>query len=345
FSYAAFANLTVYEEPGGKLAAFDMAALRGTVTQSFDTLYKTAMPHRAASVGLMGAARYVLMGEGRKGVLVGQGGWLFTAEEARPLPQDLMTSVRHIAEVNDYLASKGTRLVLIPIPAKVDVEAANANQPELSAEMAAFYAGFVADLKGDQIAMVDARTPLVALAKTDRAYFATDTHWTLAGASAVATAVAQSGLVKLGTAQTTRKDLPAKSFAGDLISYVTSADLAADIGLPPEQAKPYLVDAASGDAGDIFAATAVDVVLVGTSYSANPDWSFAEALKLSLHSDVLNVAEQGLGPVTPLDTYLKSDSFRDAPPKVLIWEFPLRYLTDPKLWDGHKIGEVLASAD
>lgn len=54
---------------------------------------------------------------------------------------------------------------------------------------------------------------------------------------------------------------------------------------------------------------------------------------------------QGQGPVKPMDTYLASDGFRDAPPKVVIWEIPLRYLTDPKLWDGHKIGEEIASAN
>lgn len=110
FGYVPFANLAVYEEPGGKLAAFDMAALRGTVTHSFDTLYKTAMPHRAPSIGVMGAARYLLIGEGRKGVVVGHDGWLFTAEETRPLPASLSPSVAKIAEVRDLLAAHGARL-------------------------------------------------------------------------------------------------------------------------------------------------------------------------------------------------------------------------------------------
>ena len=37
------------------------------------------------------------------------------------------------------------------------------------------------------------------------------------------------------------------------------------------------------------------VGLVGTSYSANPNWNFVGALKEALHSDVVNYAEDGHG--------------------------------------------------
>ena len=342
FGYAPIANLAVYEQPGGQIAPFDMAALRGTVTHSFDTLYKSAMPHREASVGLMGATRYLLIGEGRKGVLVGADGWLFTAEEARPLPADLNATLRPIIVLRDRLAAQGTDLVLVPIPAKVDVAQTRAGQPHLSAELAGFYDAVLAGLREGDVAVVDARAALIGL---DDAFFATDTHWTPTGAAAVAQAVALSGHLTRGSADVTREETAPKQFAGDLVSYVTSATLAPAVGLPTEAVSPYLVNAAATDATDIFAAAAVDVVLVGTSYSANPDWSFAEALKAALRSDVLNVAEQGQGPVKPLDAYLASASFAEAPPNVLIWEFPLRYLTDPTLWDGHHMGEELASAE
>ena len=344
FGYVPFANLAVYEEPGGKLAAFDMAALRGTVTHSFDTLYKTAMPHREPSIGVMGAARYLLIGEGRKGVVVGHDGWLFTTEETRPLPASLSPSVAKIAEVRDQLALHGAQLIVVPLPAKVDIEAAKAASPELSAQMAGFYADLLARLNAAQVETVDARTPLLELVKTKPAFFATDTHWTLDGAATVAQAVAASGLIHAGSVQMTRTEAAPANFAGDLVSYVTTEGIAPLLGLDRETANPYTV-AAPADTSDIFAAAQVDIVLVGTSYSANPHWSFAEALKLDLHQDVLNAAEQGQGPVKPMDSYLASDSFRDTPPKVVIWEIPLRYLTDPNLWNGHKIGEEIASAN
>jgi alginate O-acetyltransferase complex protein AlgJ len=43
--------------------------------------------------------------------------------------------------------------------------------------------------------------------------------------------------------------------------------------------------------------------------------------------------------------YIASDTFRDTPPKVVIWEFPLRYLTDPALWTNPVDPVELASAN
>ena len=344
FGYAPFANLAYFEEPGGKLAPFDMGVLKGTLTASFDTAYKTAMPHRDASIGLIGAARYVLSGEGRKGVVTGKDGWLFTAEEARPLMKDLTQSLDQITVIRRQLAELGATLVIVPVPAKMDVEAAQAGAPELSAPLKDLYAGFLNGLQRANIEVVDTRPALLNLGQN--AFFATDTHWTVEGAKAVAAAVAASDLIALGQTEMTLKTLPAKTMAGDLVSYVTTDTLAPLVGLAPEYVAPYQVSpVATADLGDLFGPQVIDIVLVGTSYSANPDWSFVEALKLSLKSDVLNAAAQGLGPVQPMVDYLASDAFQETPPKVVIWEFPLRYLTDPTLWQGAAKPVELASAN
>lgn len=344
FGYAPFANLAYFEEPGGKLAPFDMGVLKGTLTASFDHAYKTAMPHRDASIGLIGAARYVLAGEGRKGVVTGKYGWLFTSEEARVQTGDLTPSLDQIAVIRRKLADVGATLVMVPLPAKVDIEAAQADAPALSAPMHRLYDDFLTGLQRAGVNAVDTRAPLLALG-TD-AFFATDTHWTVEGAHVVAQAVAASGLIRIGDTEMTLEPMAAKAITGDLVSYVTTDALAPLVGLPQEKVAPYQVNpAATADLGDLFGPQSIDLVLVGTSYSANPDWSFADALKLSLKSDVLNAAAQGLGPVKPMLDYLASDGFRDAPPKVVIWEFPLRYLTDPALWTMPEAPVELASAD
>ena len=346
FGYAPFANLAYFEEPGGDLAPFDMGVLKGTLTASFDHAYKTAMPHRDASIGLIGAARYVLAGEGRKGVIAGTDGWLFTAEEARPLVADLGPSLDQISKIRADLADAGAMLVLVPVPAKIDIAASKAAAPELSANLAGLYASFIDGLQRMGVDVVDTRASLLEMGDTAPAFFATDTHWTLEGAKAVAQSVAASGFIAAGGAEMTFEAQPAKIITGDLVSYVTTDALAPMIGLTPEHVAPYVANAAaSDDLGDLFGPQTVDVVLIGTSYSANPDWSFTEALKLSLKADVLNAAAQGLGPVQPMVDYLASDAFRDAPPKVVIWEFPLRYLTDPALWDGPADPVELASAN
>ena len=53
---------------------------------------------------------------------------------------------------------------------------------------------------------------------------------------------------------------------------------------------------------------------------------------------MLNVAEEGLGPVAPMRKYLASEVLRDTPPEVVIWEFPIRYLGNPRLWDAPAAG-------
>jgi alginate O-acetyltransferase complex protein AlgJ len=78
--------------------------------------------------------------------------------------------------------------------------------------------------------------------------------------------------------------------------------------------------------GGLFGESTIPVTLVGTSYSANPLWNFEGALKEALGADVLNVANQGEGPVVPMRDYLTGAEFRDAPPDLVIWEIPERFI-------------------
>jgi alginate O-acetyltransferase complex protein AlgJ len=122
-------------------------------------------------------------------------------------------------------------------------------------------------------------------------------------------------------------------FTGDLVSFVTDDRLAPLVGLSPEITAPYTAESQEEAGLDIFAgAGSGATLLIGTSYSANPAWSFAEALKLALRKDVLNFAVEGQGPAQPMLDFLASSEFTEAPPAVVIWEFPVRYLTDPSIW-------------
>src|SRR3546814_16573348 len=79
--------------------------------------------------------------------------------------------------------------------------------------------------------------------------------------------------------------------------------------------------------GDLFGDSATPrIALVGTSYSANPDWNFAGALKQQLGEDLTNDAHDGVGPFKPMDNYLAGPDFAQAPPHLVIWEIPERYL-------------------
>ena len=337
-SYGVYANYDLFTSGTAKL---DTSAdlLSGKVTIQIDHLYKSDLPHREGAVGLVGAARYALMGEGRKGVLTGDGGWLFTAEEARVMEDPLASEVARIVAIRDQLEAQGITLVMIPVPAKADVYAETADFPDVSAEMAARYDAFRTELTAAKVLSVDTRPALIAAKAQAAMFFATDTHWTVAGASEVARAVGatlvDAGLSEAGTSFTPTSEAT-ESFTGDLVSFVTSDSLAPVVGLAPESVTPFvaLSDAAAVTADDLFGgASAGGVALVGTSYSANPRWSFGESLKVALGTDVVNFAAEGQGPARPMLAYLKSADLRDAPPSVILWEFPVRYLADPTIWD------------
>ena len=82
FGYAALANISVFSSGLSLGEHQTMAALiNGQAASKLDSLYKTQLPHREPSIGLIGVARYLALGEGRKGVIVGENGWLYSNEE------------------------------------------------------------------------------------------------------------------------------------------------------------------------------------------------------------------------------------------------------------------------
>lgn len=327
-AYAIVANAVFFRQPDAPDVPLDWSSLRGAPTAQLEGIYKKSLPHREASIGLWGAARYLTVGEGRKGVLAANG-WLFTDEEVRLADVTVQAATMgRISGINDTLSDLGVQLVLVPVPAKLDVQRDVAGQPELSDAMMAQYTGFVARLQAAGVAVVDTRAALMG----KEAFYRTDTHWNRTGVKATVQAVVASGLVTKGDTAFTAAEGLTKTFTGDLVSYVTSDAMAPAIGLAPEKVTPITAMADSA-VGDLFGAVGADVVLVGTSYSANADWSFAEVLKVALRRDVLNYAEQGQGPARPMLAYLASDDLTVAPPKVVIWEFPIRYLADPTIWD------------
>jgi alginate O-acetyltransferase complex protein AlgJ len=329
FGYGIAANLAVMSGPPTPLRWPTQDLLAGGLTREFEEIYKSTLPHFTPAFGWIGAARYLGLNEVRRGAVAGQAGWLFTAEEARALPDEaaVQAAVDRIAAVRAKLARLGTDLVLVPLPAKIDIAAAFAPDQAMATDMAALHARFVARSRQSGITTIDPRPTL--LAQGAQAFLATDTHWTPLGARVTARTVAKDlpqGPLIYATGPPSRKIL-----TGDLIRYVTTDDLAPQIGLMSETVIIAPLTA-TGPAVDIFATAPADIVLIGTSYSANADWGFADALMQSLGRDVINLASSGQGPLVPMQSYLDSPEARDTPAKLVIWEVPVRYLTDPAIW-------------
>jgi alginate O-acetyltransferase complex protein AlgJ len=331
--YAVFVNIDVFtDEP--LLDEVEGDVITGEAASEVAGLYSAALPHRETAVSFIGAGRYLLLGEGREGVTAGSNHWLFSDEEMRPAkPETVAGAVDQIATVADALAAQDTRLVVVPIPAKVDVyrDEAPAGAGEA---MEAQYARFRDALADRDIASVDTRPALIEGRTEAPMYLTTDTHWTPRGAARVADRVAASGKVAQGETEFIRRARNPEEFVGDLVSFVTSDSLAPRLGLGPERVTPYVAEEAGGADGGIFASDAdeaIDLVLIGTSYSANKSWSFAPALKLALGRDVLNLATEGRGPLAPMLDYLDEPARDAAGAETVIWEYPVRYLGQPEM--------------
>jgi alginate O-acetyltransferase complex protein AlgJ len=345
FGYALYANSALLTNAASPAAQASEArnlslsyVMDGEATRDLDTLYKNELPHRAASVGLFGNARYALLGAGRKGVIVGDDGWFFTAEEFKTVsPSDIDDAVQRIVEVKRELEARGIQLVLAPLPAKSDLYAEDVPSLVRSAAMADAYRDFSTALQKQGIIVADTRATMLTAKPFGDVFLKSDTHWSPAGANAAAEAVQSS--LQLSGVDLAPQDLTAQwqtpvTLWGDLTKFVTSPDYAPTVGLAEESVPIYrtrVSEAASG--ADIFGDdSSVPVMLVGTSYSANENWSFADFLRQSLQADVVNVAKEGLGPGVPMMDLLAGSTLNETDPTVVVWEFPVRYLGIKTLW-------------
>ena len=338
--YAVVANYEFVQDITNDPSALPKAVtdyLDGDAALAIDTYYKSVMPHRLASIDLMGALRFVTFREGRSGVVVGEDGWLFSSEEFRATGDrsaEVTRAADSIAAVREQLAAQDIELVVVPLPAKADIYREHLADPVLPDELEALYGNFRKALGDRGIATVDTRPSLIEAKAAGGVFLQTDTHWTPLGAEAAAGAVAGEIGTSFSTTEYRLAEGQPVPRQGDLSKFIVTGGLSQPLGLGPETIVPRQAEPV-GEAGldDLFGTATIPVALVGTSYSANEQWSFIENLKAKLGTDIVNVAEEGLGPVAPMQKYLASATLKDAPPKLVIWEFPVRYLENPKLWD------------
>jgi alginate O-acetyltransferase complex protein AlgJ len=336
--YAVVANYEFVTGLGRDIAEMPKSAseyLNGEAAIQIDTYYKKIMPHRLPSIDVMGAARYLAFREGRPGAVVGDDGWLFSKEEFEATLKrtpDLAEAARGVVEIRDFLAAKGIELVVVPLPAKADIYREHVSYPAIPTDLERLYEDFRTVLDNAGIRNIETRAPLEAAKAKGPLFLTTDTHWTPLGAEVVADAVG-AALGQRDTPYTITDAAPVER-EGDLSKFIVTGGLAPLVGLGPETVVPREASAPpAASSTDIFGPSSIPFVLTGTSYSANPQWSFGESLKVSLGADVLNLAEEGKGPVAPMRAFLESETLRDTPPEVVIWEFPVRYLGQTKLWD------------
>lgn len=325
-------GLLTVTSKGARTLSNGQDVVTGAWAHTYETGLDAGVPFRDPSVSLLGTVSYRLFHEAREGALVGSDGWLYTSEEfqtsAPKVDQaDVAQKLTYIREVRDQLKAQGTDLIVALVPAKVRVYPEHLGSLQVPVVKANLYQDFRAHVLALGVPAPDLYAALVKAKSQGEVFIRTDTHWSPFGAQVVA------GVISAAVKQDfPRLDLPAASFQTTLAAApVPLGDLLRYLPLPKGQGPQAVMvriptTTKSGAGGGLLGEDPVAVTLVGTSYSAVKDWNFEGALKQALGADVLNVADAGQGPVVPMRAYLKSQAIKDAPPKLVIWEIPERFL-------------------
>ena len=315
----------------------EATVLNGRWTKAVETHYDEEFPIKRLGTNLWAALDFKLFNEGRPGVVLGRDQWLYSDEEFNPIVNEelnLQGNYALVEGVRQQLKARGVKLVMAIVPAKVRLYPEHLGDMQPASIHANLYQDFHARVAANKILAPDLLGPLQqAKQQGQQVFLRTDTHWTPSGAEIAAKQLAQSIAEKAPlSGQPQRFVTEAEqtvAHKGDLRLFLPLDPLFENL-MPAQEPLDKRVTRAADDqpAADdaLFANNDVPVALVGTSYSANPNWNFVGALKQALHSDVVSYAEDGHGPILPMLSYLKSDDFKNNPPQVLIWEFPERYL-------------------
>lgn len=309
-------------------------ALDGSWPALYEEKYDQTLAHHKLSTNVWGTARYAMFGEGREGVLAGREGWLFTTEEfVRPenFDQNIAHNFDFIRGARDALAEKRTKLLVVPLPAKARVYQEFLERYRYPSYWQGQYARFLEFLNAEDIAAIDLAT-LYQKSKDQPLYLKTDTHWTPLGARMAALAAASSASVRwpywaYETQEFSTRVTGKAEHQGDLMRYISTGKSVEKLGLLADLVSRVETHAGSEDYGaGLFDDVSIPITLVGTSYSAHALWNFDGFLKEAFQADVLNVADEGLGPFAVMQNYLSSKALETHPPKLVIWEIPERYL-------------------
>lgn len=304
--------------------------LDGKVTEDFEHAVTKAHPYRDPAVNAWAAFELQLFGEGRPGVIIGRDGWLFTREEFPPrsaLTTVRAQNVRHIVSVVRQLEADGLQVLVLPVPAKAEMYPEQV--PAALAARRIPASSLIEPLRAAGVKVVDVRPALrAAMAAGTRTYFRTETHWTPEGAAAVAGAVAAE-LRPLGYAESAAfvtRQTGVRTLASDLENFLPLAPYHAALLPVPEQYYVYRTESTAGadSAEALFGTASRRVALVGTSYSADERWHFANWLRQRLGTDIDNVSLKAEGPFKPMATFLARRRAGELAPELVIWEIPVR---------------------
>lgn len=307
--------------------------LIGTWAPTFEANLNESFPVFEVARNFWGRFEYRVFGQGRKGVVVvGSDGWLFTDEEFSCITngaQNMAQNLTYISGVSKVMQGSGVELNIILIPSKARIYSEYLGKYKIPVCRDNLYSDALSSIKQSNISVVSLLEPFQNSEDKMALFLKTDTHWSPLGAELAAlyaSIMIDTSSLDAKVFLTTKGDVTRHE--GDLLRYLPGVD---GISIERDLLPTYETqEQASGDddtAIALFSDNIVPITLVGTSYSANPAWNFHGFLKDEMDVDILNMADEGLGPFAVMDAYLSSDTWKNTPPSLVIWEIPERYLT------------------
>lgn len=296
------------------------------------TLTSTDYADAAARLGR--EADWLVMRDLGPQVRQGCPGWLFLADEFRQHRDAAVHSAQRagaLARVGHALSRRGVRLLVVVVPDKSRIEAAQLCGFQRPVAFADRASTFVQQVQAGGVQVVDLTRTLEQSAAPP--FLRTDTHWNETGSSLAADAVAAGvrgtgiAIAKVAPPQITAQAATPRE--GDLVRLAGIERLPQRLQPSPDVVPQSTVAAAAaGGADDLFGDAALpQVALVGTSFSRNAN--FAPLLATALGSAVAGFAKDGGDFSGAAQAYFASAAFRQNPPLVLIWELPERVIQMP----------------
>ncbi|MEJ8473706.1 alginate O-acetyltransferase AlgX-related protein [Roseibium algae] len=312
--------------------------IKGREALALEEIYKEEFPIRDFATGLMNTISFGVFDEARKGLVKGADGWLFSDEEFtwnRESTETLNEHLKFIEETVFDLSHKGITVVAVLIPEKADIYSDNLGRIDQPAARTVYYETVRQRLLAmEHLKVPDLRARFQDAREFESVFLKADTHWTVFGAGVAAKAVAETlaGSVDLKETAYELKPQAVTAHMGDLYNFAKFSVFSPYFDQSAEQVTRLDAVAAELGLDDLFAEDSAgpEVALVGSSYSANPLWSFESQLRAVTRTDLINLAAEGEGPFKPMETFLKEERAKLPQLKVVIWELPLRYFDEPK---------------
>lgn len=255
----------------------------------------------------------------------GGDGWLFRSEVDLLMQFGITPEgLQRLLRFRDALRSRGTELVVMVQPPRGLMHADKLKNSHTSYDPGlarASYLRLLHDLRSAGI-VVPALEKLVQEKPSEDYFWRTDHHWTPMGTRRTAQLVAEAVRAMPQYAQVKKQKFVTRreGVLGRLGTLDNAAGRICGFGAARQYEPRFVTEPAGDEGGDLFGDDAApQIVLIGTSNSG-AIYNFAGFLSEFMEADVLNASVIGGGLDAAMLSYVVSEEFRTAPPKILVWE-------------------------